>query len=211
MKLFIADDHAMIRNALALMINAQPDMEVVGDAADGNEVFVKAEQLPVDVLLMDISMPPGENGLQTTRRLKEAHPEIKVIVLTMHDDETYVREALAAGADGFILKSANEETLLTGIRQVQRGERFFDGYEEAQLHQLVASEVDPLYESLSKREKEILPLIALGYNNKKIAEKLFISVKTVEVHKANIRKKLKLANYADLLPYSLKHHLVDFK
>lgn len=211
MKLLIADDHAMIRNALAFMINAQQDMEVVGDAADGNEVFVKAEQLPVDILLMDISMPPGENGLQTTRRLKEVHPEIKVIVLTMHDDETYVREALAARADGFILKSATEETLLAGIRKVQRGERFFDGYHEAQLQQLVASDVDPLYESLSKREKEILPLIALGYNNKKIAEKLFISVKTVEVHKANIRKKLKLANYADLLPYSLKHHLVDFK
>lgn len=210
MKLLIADDHAMIRNALAFMLNAQPDMEVVGDAADGNEIFLKAEQLPVDLLLMDISMPPGENGLQTTRRLKEVHPEIKVIVLTMHDDETYIREALAAGADGFILKSAHEETLLEGIRKVYRGARFFAGYQEEQLRSLMTSKVDPLYESLSKREKEILPLIALGYNNKKIAERLFISVKTVEVHKANIRKKLKLDNYADLVAYSLKHHLVEF-
>lgn len=210
MKLLIADDHAMIRNALAFMLNAQPDMEVVGDAADGNEVFLKAEQLPVDILLMDISMPPGENGLQTTRRLKEVHPDIKIIVLTMHDDETYVREALAAGADGFVLKSAHEETLLAGIRKVSQGERFFAGYQEEQLRSLVTSSGDSLYESLSKREKEILPLIALGYNNKKIAEKLFISVKTVEVHKANIHKKLKLHNYADLVSYSLKHHLVDF-
>lgn len=210
MNILIADDHAMIRNALAFMINAQPDMKVVGDAADGSEVFLKAEQLPIDILLMDISMPPGENGLQTTRRLKEAHPDIKVIVLTMHDEETYIREALAAGADGFILKSAHEETLLEGIRQVGRGDHFYDGYDDQQLNSLAKIEQDPLYESLSKREKELLPLIALGYNNKEIAEKLFISVKTVEVHKANIRKKLKLDNYAGLLQYSLKHHLVDF-
>ncbi len=210
MKILIADDHALIRNALSFMINAQPDMKVVGDAADGNETFMKAEQLAVDILLMDISMPPGENGLQTTRRVKEIRPRIKIIVLTMHDDETYVREALAAGADGFILKSANEETLLEGIRKVARGERFFDGYTDEQLSGLAVAETDPLYDSLSKREKEILPLIALGYNNKEIAEKLFISVKTVEVHKANIRKKLQLENYAGLLQYSLKHHLVDF-
>lgn len=210
MKILIADDHALIRNALSFMINAQPDMKVVGDAADGNETFMKAEQLAVDILLMDISMPPGENGLQTTRRIKEIRPHIKIIVLTMHDDETYVREALAAGADGFILKSANEETLLEGIRKVARGERFFDGYTDEQLSGLAVAETDPLYDSLSKREKEILPLIALGYNNKEIAEKLFISVKTVEVHKANIRKKLQLENYAGLLQYSLKHHLVDF-
>lgn len=210
MKILIADDHALIRNALSFMINAQPDMKVVGDAADGNETFMKAEQLAVDILLMDISMPPGENGLQTTRRIKEIRPRIKIIVLTMHDDETYVREALAAGADGFILKSANEETLLEGIRKVARGERFFDGYTDEQLSGLAVAETDPLYDSLSKREKEILPLIALGYNNKEIAEKLFISVKTVEVHKANIRKKLQLENYAGLLQYSLKHHLVDF-
>lgn len=210
MKILIADDHVLIRNALSFMINAQPDMKVVGDAADGNETFMKAEQLAVDILLMDISMPPGENGLQTTRRIKEIRPRIKIIVLTMHDDETYVREALAAGADGFILKSANEETLLEGIRKVARGERFFDGYTDEQLSGLAVAETDPLYDSLSKREKEILPLIALGYNNKEIAEKLFISVKTVEVHKANIRKKLQLENYAGLLQYSLKHHLVDF-
>lgn len=210
MKLLLADDHAMIRNALAFLLNAQPDMEVVADAADGNEVFVKSEQFPVDVILMDISMPPGENGLQTTRRIKEVYSQIKVIVLTMQDDESYVREALAAGADGYILKSADENTLLAGIRQVAAGERFYHGYQEEQLQQFKAGQQDLLYETLSKREKELLPLIALGYNNKEIAEKLFISVKTVEVHKANIRKKLKLENYASLLQYSLKHHLVDF-
>lgn len=210
MKLLIADDHAMIRHALAMLINTQPDMEVIGDAASGNEVFVKVEGGGVDIVLMDISMPPGENGLVTTKRIKEAFPEVKVIVLTMHDEESYVREALEAHADGFILKSASDESLIEGIRQVHQGSRYYDGYNEHQLSEITLAKEDPLYAKLSKREKEVLPLIALGYNNKDIAERLFLSVKTVEVHKANIRKKLQLDSYASLLQYSLKHHLIDF-
>lgn len=210
MNILIADDHAMIRNAMAFLLNAQKDMNVVGDAADGHEVYMKVEQLPVDIVLMDISMPPGENGLLTTKRIKESFPKVKVIILTMHDEESYIKKALKAHADGFILKSATDETLLEGIRLVQAGQRFYDGYSEQMLDAVHLSDEDILYASLSKREKEILPLIALGYNNKEIAERLFISVKTVEVHKANVRKKLHLANYAGLLQYSLKHHLVDF-
>lgn len=210
MKILIADDHALVRNALAFMINAQSDMEVIGDAADGNEVFMKIENLPVDIVLLDISMPPGENGLVTTKRVKEAHPNVKVILLTMHDEESYIRGALAAHADGFVLKSATDEELLTGIRNVFLGKRYYAGYDEEALNEIAHGQEDRLYASLSKREKEILPLIALGYNNKEIAERLFISVKTVEVHKANIRKKLQLDSYASLLQYSLKHHLIDF-
>ena len=210
MKIIIADDHALVRNALTFMLNAQPDMEVVGDAADGNEVFMKLENTQADLVLMDISMPPGENGLLTTRRIKETHPEIKVIVLTMHDEESYVREALNAGADGFILKSTTDDILLDGIRQVYANQRYYSGYTNDRLDEMDTFEGDSLYASLSKREKEVLPLVALGYNNRDIAEKLFISVKTVEVHKANIRKKLKVDSYADLLRYSVKNHLVDF-
>jgi len=210
MKIIIADDHALVRNALTFMLNAQPDMEVVGDAADGNEVFMKLENTQADLVLMDISMPPGENGLHTTRRIKETHPEIKVIVLTMHDEESYVREALNAGADGFILKSTTDDILLEGIRQVHANQRYYSGYTSDCLDEMDTFEGDSLYASLSKREKEVLPLVALGYNNRDIAEKLFISVKTVEVHKANIRKKLKVDSYADLLRYSVKNHLVDF-
>lgn len=210
MKIIIADDHALVRNALTFMLNAQPDMEVVGDAADGNEVFMKLENTQADLVLMDISMPPGENGLQTTRRIKETHPQIKVIVLTMHDEESYVREALNAGADGFILKSTTDDILLDGIRQVYANQRYYSGYTSDSLDEMDTFEGDSLYASLSKREKEVLPLVALGYNNRDIAEKLFISVKTVEVHKANIRKKLKVDSYADLLRYSVKNHLVDF-
>ncbi|MGX7352211.1 response regulator [Enterococcus canis] len=210
MKLFIADDHALVRNALSFLLNAQPDMEVVGDAADGHEVFMKLEQLPVDLVLMGISMPPGENGLQTTRRIKEVLPKVKVLILTMHDEENYVKEALNAGADGYLLKHADDDELLKAIRTVYAGGQYFSGYTEESLEALDHAEIDPLYDSLSKREKEILPLVALGYNNRDIAERLFISVKTVEVHKANIRKKLKVDSYASLLQYSLKHHLIDF-
>lgn len=210
MKILIADDHAMIRNALAFLINAQPDMEVVADAADGHEVFMTVESQPIELVLIDISMPPGENGLLTTKRLKEAFPEVKVIVLTMHDERSYVREALEAKADGFLLKTANDETLIETIRQVYQGKQCYDGYTEHALSKIALEKEDPLYGSLSKREKEILPLIALGYNNKQIAERLFISVKTVEVHKANVRKKLQLESYASLLQYSLKHHLIEF-
>lgn len=210
MKIIIADDHALVRNALTFMLNAQPDMEVVGDAADGNEVFMKLENTQADLVLMDISMPPGENGLLTTRRIKETHPEIKVIVLTMHDEESYVREALNAGADGFILKSTTDDILLDGIRQVHANQRYYSGYTNDRLDEMDTFKGDSLYASLSKREKEVLPLVALGYNNRDIAEKLFISVKTVEVHKANIRKKLEVDSYADLLRYSMKNHLVDF-
>ncbi len=210
MKILIADDHAMIRNALAFLINAQPDMEVVADAADGHEVFMTVESQSIEIVLIDISMPPGENGLLTTKRLKEAFPEVKVIVLTMHDERSYVREALEAKADGFLLKTANDETLIETIRQVYQGKQCYDGYTEHALSKIALEKEDPLYGSLSKREKEILPLIALGYNNKQIAERLFISVKTVEVHKANVRKKLQLESYASLLQYSLKHHLIEF-
>lgn len=210
MKIMIADDHALVRNALSFMLNAQPDMEVVADAADGHEVFMKLEHTPVDIVLMDISMPPGENGLQTTKRIKEAKPGVKIIILTMHDEEHYVKEALSAGADGFVLKNSQDEKLLEGIRKVKEGHRYYSGYTEDMLEQIDLTEEDSVYASLSKREKEILPLIALGYNNKEIAGRLFISVKTVEAHKANIRKKLQVDSYSDLLRYSLKHHLVDF-
>lgn len=210
MNILIADDHVLIRNALAFFINTQEDMQVIGDAADGHEVYMAVERCPVDVVLMDVSMPPGENGFLTTKRIKEAYPHVKVIILTMHDGESFIREALIAKADGFLLKSAHEEILLHAIHQVYQGHRYFYGYTETDLAQIKLSKEDTLYETLSKREKEILPLIALGYNNKEIAERLFISVKTVEVHKANIRKKLQLESYAGLLHYALKHHLIDF-
>lgn len=125
MRILIADDHAMIRNALAFLVNAQPDMDVVADAADGHEAFMLVENNPIDILLMDISMPPGENGLLTAKRIKETFPQVKVIILTMYDDRSYVQEAMKAKADGFILKTANDETLTKAIRSVYAGKRYY--------------------------------------------------------------------------------------
>ncbi len=184
-------------------------MDVVADAADGHEAFMLVENNPIDILLMDISMPPGENGLLTAKRIKETFPQVKVIILTMYDDRSYVQEAMKAKADGFILKTANDETLTKTIRSVYAGKRYYDGYGTGVRRDYVRKKILCTPACLSVR-KEILPLIALGNNNKQIAERLFISVKTVEVHKANIRKKLKLESYASLLQCSLKNHLIDF-
>lgn len=210
MNILIADDHTMIRNALSFLINQQEDMTVVTTAATGYEVALKLEQMAIDVMLLDISMPPGENGLVTAKRVKAAFPNVKIVILTMHDDEEYIKSALKSQVDGYILKSASDEVLIECIRKVMIGARVFQGYSEEALKQLSKDGVEDLYDTLSKREKEILPLVALGHHNKEISEMLFISVKTVEAHKRNIKKKLQLNTYADIVSYAIKQHLVDY-
>lgn len=213
MKLLIADDHAVVRSALKFMINAQKDMEVIGDAADGTEAFLFIESIRPDIVLMDLSMPPGENGLLTTKRITEAFPETKVILLTMHDEEAYITQALQAGAQGYIMKNSSEELLLDAIRSVMGGQIIIDpvfNYSSKQIEQLKRADAsENIIERLSKREKEILPLIALGYGNKEIAERLFISAKTVEVHKSHIMKKLEMKKFSDLLRFCVKEQLID--
>ncbi|OJG74083.1 LuxR family transcriptional regulator [Enterococcus quebecensis] len=166
------------------------------------------------MILMDMRMPPGENGLQTTRRIKEHFPKVKTIILSMHDSEEYVRTALDYGAKGYILKSSKDTVLLEAIRQVIAGEividPFFGVYDQEQWeNKKNMVEKDAKYERLSKREREVLPLVALGYSNKEIAERLFISVKTVEVHKSHLMKKLEFETFSELLQYSMKHQLID--
>lgn len=214
MKVMIADDHAVVRSGLRFIIEAQEDMDVVGDAADGTEIFQLLEQQIADVVLMDLRMPPGENGLQTTARIKEYFADVKVIVLTMHHDEGYVEQALQAGAKGYVLKNSQDHVLLDCIRAVYAGDLFIDpafGYSEERIREAMLSEDNHLnrIDRLSKREKELLPFVARGYGNKEIAEQLFVSVKTVEVHKANIMKKLEVDSYAELLHYCVRQNLVD--
>lgn len=214
MNLIIADDHAVVRSALRLLLNGQKDISVVGDAADGTEAFLLLEKLSVDIVLMDMRMPPGENGLQTTRRMNEHFPKVKTIILSMHDEEEYVRTALEYGAKGYILKSSPDTVLLDAIRQVMTGKTVIDplfgAYKEEHWSKSAsAPENDEKYERLSKREREVLPLVALGYSNKEIAERLFISVKTVEVHKSHLMKKLEVESFSELLQYSMKHQLID--
>ncbi len=215
-RVLIADDHAVVRSGLSMLINAQEDMEVVGTAADGKEAVEKALELRPDIVLMDLSMPPGENGLSATTRLKEAAPEIEILVLTMHDDEEYLFRVLQAGASGYILKSAPDMDLIAAIRTVHQGAAYL--YPSATksliqefLQRVQRGEDANQYHVLTDREREILVLIAKGYSNKEIAELLVVSVKTVETHKTKIMEKLHLKTRPELVRYAVKKGLLDFE
>ncbi|MGE5703119.1 MAG: response regulator [Clostridia bacterium] len=215
-RVLIADDHAVVRSGLSMLINAQQDMEVVGTAADGREAFDKALEIKPDVVVMDISMPPGESGLSATARLKEAAPGINILILTMHDDEEYLFRVLQAGASGYILKSAPDFDLIAAIRQVYGGAAYL--YPSATksliqefIQRVQSGEDQGKFDVLTDREREILSLIAKGYSNKEIAEQLILSVKTIETHKTKIMEKLHLKTRPELVRYAAKKGLLEFE
>ncbi|ATH59350.1 DNA-binding response regulator [Staphylococcus nepalensis] len=217
MRIVIADDHAVVRTGFSMILNYQDDMEVVGTAADGVEAYQKVMEHKPDILMMDLSMPPGESGLIATSKIAESFPDTKILILTMYDDEEYLFHVLKNGAKGYILKNAPDEQLILAIRTVYKGETYVDMKLTTSLvnefisntSQDIASTSDP-FKILSKREIEILPLIAKGYGNKEIAEQLFVSVKTVEAHKTHIMQKLELKSKPELVAYAMKKKLVDF-
>lgn len=213
-KILLIDDHAVVRSGLMMLINSQPDMEVIGEAADGNEGIAKVMDLKPSIVLMDLSMPHGRDGFSSTAELKKIAPAINILILTMHDDDEYLFRALKAGASGYILKSAPSEELLSSIRTIYRGEaylyptatkRLIEGY----LGFAEKGEEDSI-NLISPREKEILSYVAMGYSNKDIADRLIISVKTVENHKAKIMDKLKFSSRHELVKYAIKKGLIDF-
>jgi len=217
LRIVIADDHAVVRTGFSMILNYQEDMEVVGTAADGVEAYQKVMKYKPDVLIMDLSMPPGESGLIATSKITESFPDTKILILTMYDDEEYLFHVLRNGAKGYILKNAPDEQLILAIRTVFKGETYVDMKLTTSLvNEFVNNSgndkqttTDP-YKILSKREIEILPLIAKGYGNKDIAEKLFVSVKTVEAHKTHIMQKLELKSKPELVEYAMKKKLIDF-
>jgi len=214
-RMLIVDDHAVVRSGLKALLDGKHDIAVVGDAADGDEGIRLALELKPDVVLMDLSMPHGKDGLTATAELKKQLPDTSVLILTMHDDDEYLFRAIQAGASGYILKSAPHEELVQAIHSVARGDAYL--YPPATrrlmneyLERVRSGESGGTYESLSEREKEILALIAKGYSNKEIAEKLVISVKTVEPHKSNLMEKLGLKTRPDLVKFALKKGLLNF-
>lgn len=215
MKIVIADDHAVVRTGFSMILNYQEDMEVVGTAADGMEAYAMVVKHQPDILLMDLSMPPGESGLIATGKISSDFPNTKIIILTMHDDEDYLFHVLKAGASGYVLKNAPDEELVSAIRTVYNGGTYIHPKMATSLvrewmkNDQDSNNPDP-FKVLSMRELEILPLIAKGYGNKEIAEKLYISVKTVEAHKAKIMEKLNLKSRPELVEYALKKKLLDF-
>lgn len=215
-RILVVDDHAVVRSGLHLLLNGKHGCEVVGEAADGDEAIAKAEELRPDVVLMDLSMPHGKDGLTTTAELKKLLPDTAVLILTMHDDEGYLFRAIQAGASGYILKSAPHEELLTAIRNISVGEAYLYPTATKRLmsdymDRMKRGEHQGTYESLSEREKEILAKVAQGYANKEIAEQLVISVKTVETHKSNLMEKLDLKTRPDLVKFAMKKGLLNFE
>ncbi|PYI52537.1 response regulator transcription factor [Paenibacillus flagellatus] len=215
-RILVVDDHAVVRSGLMSLLDGKEGLRVVGEAAEGDEAIARAAELRPDVVLMDLSMPHGKDGLTATKQLKKERPDTSVLILTMHDDEEYLFRAIQAGASGYLLKSAPHEELLTAIRTVARGDAYLYPTATKKLmseymEQWRSGEHAGTYESLSEREKEVLAWTAKGYSNKEIAEQLFISVKTVETHKSNLMEKLGLKTRPELVKYALKKGLLQFE
>jgi two-component system response regulator NreC len=215
-RVFLADDHAVLRAGLTALLNAEPDMEVVGETGDEGSCLEPILNASPDVVLLDINMPCC-NGLDILRVLRQRMPHSRVLMLTMHDDAQYLRQVLATGGAGYVLKQAADTELLTAIRTVYNGGVFLHPQHtkillEDGLNQTppATPESDPLLR-LSDREQEVLRLIALGHANKEIAQMLYLSVKTVETYKARVREKLNLKSRAALVRFALKHGLLDEK
>ena len=214
-RLLLADDHALLRSGLRMLLDAQPDMEVVAEASDGESAVRETLAVRPDIVLMDVAMT-GEGGLEATRRIKQRAPGIKVLVLSMYDDESYLRRALEAGASGYALKRAADTDLLSAIRAVARDEVYL----HPALTRVLVSDLlgrDPTGQParpesphLTEREVEVLRLVALGHTNQEIADSLYLSVKTVESYKGRLMEKLGLRGRAALVRYAVEAGLLAY-
>ncbi|HEV2392189.1 MAG TPA: response regulator transcription factor [Verrucomicrobiae bacterium] len=207
LRIVLADDHQMLRDGLRLLIDSQHDMHVIGEAANGREALDRARQLKPDVMVMDLSMPEL-NGLQVTERLKAELPELKIIALTAHEDESYLTELCKAGAVGYVLKRSAGEELIQAIGTVAKGGVHFEPTLAAKALAKQIGGANPGRDSagaaLSEREREVLLRLAWGYSNKEIAGELGLSVKTVETYKLRITEKLGLHSRTDMVHYALR-------
>lgn len=206
LRVFLADDHAVLREGLKMLVDAQADMECVGEAADGRAAVRAVTELMPDVAVLDVSMPEL-NGLQAAERIKSCCPGVRVLTLTRHTDDGYLQQLLKAGADGYVLKQSASQVLLAAIRAVAAGQTFLDpaitgkvvgSYVAKAAGKGGAPQTEP-----SPREQEVLRLIAWGHSNKEIAARLDLSVKTVEVHKANAMRKLGMTSRIDIVRYAI--------
>ena len=211
-RILLVDDHTILREGLHARLDLEPDMQVVGEAEDGRAAVEQARLLQPDVVVMDISMPLL-NGIEATRQIKCLPNKIEVLMLSMHEDESYIRQALTAGALGYILKDAAAQELIEAIRAINQG----DAVLSSAITRLVIEdylrfgEIRPSDDDdcLTPREREVLQLIAEGYTNKQIAEILNISIKTVQVHRTNMMKKLDLHDRGELIKYAIQKKIIE--
>ena len=207
-RIVLADDHSMVRMGFKMLIMQQKDFEVVGEASDPNEAFELVKQLSPEVLLTDVSMGTEKSGLLLVKRLYDVGISTNSVVLTMHNEQEYLSQALKSGAVGYLLKSSSDEELFKAIRQAVAGEIFIcDEMLQGFVHNAL-SHVDPAAESLTPRESEIVSLAVKGYSNQEIAQMLAISVKTVEGQKSKIMHKLAIETKPELFDYAVRHGLV---
>lgn len=211
-RVLLADDHTILRDGIRALIDDQADIEVIGEAEDGLSTVKMVAKLIPDVVIMDIAMPML-NGIEATRQIQRDYPQVKVLILTMHENEEYIRQVLAAGALGYVLKDAAAHDLLGAIRAVHRGEAVLS----PAITRLVIEDylrwgdIRPadISDGLTPREREILQLIAEGYTNKEIAEILSLSVKTIQSHRSNLMSKLDLHDRGELIKYAIQKKIID--
>lgn len=206
LRIMLAEDHETVREGIKLLINAEDDMEVISEAGDGLTAIDGAQSLLPDVVVMDVSMP-GISGIQATEKLNHICPQVKVLALTRHTDKAYLQQLVRAGAYGYVLKQSAAAELLRAIRTVATGQQYLDAAMTGKVLAGYAGEPSPFDTSrqpwISKREEEVLKLIAWGYSNKEIAARIDISVKTVEAHRANGMRKLDLHTRIDIVRFAL--------
>jgi DNA-binding NarL/FixJ family response regulator len=210
-RILLADDHAMVRHGLRMVLDREPDLEVVDEVADGAQAVERALQSDVDLAIIDVTMP-RMTGLAATRELMRRRPELRVLILSMHENEQFLYEALKAGASGYVLKSAADRDLVEACRAAMRGEPFlYPGAVTALIRDYIDREHrgEPQPEDpLTPREQEVVKLIAESYSNQQIADALVISVKTVERHRANILEKLGMHDRVELTRYAIRRGLI---
>lgn len=212
-KVLLAEDHTIVRKGITSLLAGEADIEVVGEAEDGQEAVEKVEQLAPDVVLMDNTMPVL-NGLEATRQIKKRFPEVKVLVLTMHTTEEYIQQFLQAGASGYLIKKTAPKELVTAIYAVYRGDSYLspaisnliiEGY----LQQAASVASEDNYEKLTDRERQVLQMITEGASNREIAERLHLSIKTVNNHRMNLMDKLNIHNTAKLVKYAIRKGVIS--
>lgn len=203
----IVDDHPVVRTGLRLLLDREEDIETVGEAGDAREALRLAERLSPDVVLMDVVMP-GASGVDAAAQIRHVRPHTRILMLSMQDDPSYVRQAFTNGATGYVLKDAASAELVTAIRSVAAGERYVHpsiGAKLAAQDRTAASDEDPL----SNREREVLTLLALGHTNQETADRLVVSVRTVEAHRSHVLTKLRLSSRAELVTYAIHSGLLE--
>jgi DNA-binding NarL/FixJ family response regulator len=212
LKVILVDDHQIVRRGIKLLLEEPSgEMQVVAEAASAPELFQVLEETEANVVLLDLNLPGGMDGLEAISYLKGHYPDLKILILSMMDQEKYVAQAVAAGADGYLSKTSNQEELLQALELVGKGNKYITPRITLKLLTKEPETPAPAEKSevLSKRELEILKLIAEGYTAEKIADKTFTSRRTVETHRQNILEKTKTKNTANLVLYAIRHHLID--